>query len=90
MTDKPGDDVLASSVVDRVTLTAALDQITPHQRAMLVLRFYDDLTETQTAEALRVSQSTVKSQTRLALRRLRQLAPDVVASFSASGEEVTE
>ena len=90
VTDKPGDDVLASSVVDRVTLTAALDQITPHQRAMLVLRFYDDLTETQTAEVLRVSQSTVKSQTRLALTRLRQRAPDVVASFSASGEEVTE
>ncbi len=88
--DVPGEDVMEASTIDRLTLAAALDQITPHQRAMLVLRFYDDLTETQTAEALRVSQSTVKSQTRLALRRLRELAPSTVAAFSTTMDEVSE
>ena len=62
--------------------------LTPRQRAVLVLRFYDDLTEAQTAEAMRVSRNTVKSQTRLALRRLRELAPELVRSLSDLPEEV--
>lgn len=80
------------AAVDRLTLAGALTRITAHQRAMLVLRFYDDLTEVQTAEALGVSQSTVKSQTRLALKRLRELAPEVLATFTvaAATEEVAE
>ncbi len=48
---------------------------------MLVLRFYEDLTEVQAAAALGVSPNTVKSQTRLALQRLRELAPEAVASL---------
>lgn len=82
-------DRLESAAVDRLSLADALGRLTAHQRAMLVLRFYDDLTEVQTAAALGVSQSTVKSQTRLALRRLRELAPDVLAAFSPL-EEVAE
>ena len=77
------------AAVDRLSLAGALGRLTVHQRAMLVLRFYDDLTEVQTAAALGVSQSTVKSQTRLALRRLRELAPDVLAAFTPL-EEVAE
>lgn len=81
---------VAESAVDRLTLLDALERITPRQRAMLVLRFYDDLTEVQTAEALKVSTSTVKTQTRLALKRLRELAPEAVAAFSVVTEEVAE
>jgi RNA polymerase sigma-70 factor (sigma-E family) len=66
---------------DRITLRAALERLTPPQRAVLVLRFYEDLTESQSAAALGVSQSTVKSQTRVALQRLRELAPDAVAEL---------
>lgn len=73
---------------DRVVLHQALMRLTPKQRAMLVLRFYEDLTEVQTAEALGVSASTVKSQTRVALQRLRELAPAAVASFSGDAKEV--
>lgn len=80
----------SSAAVDRMALRGALAQLTPRQRAFLVLRFYDDLTEVQTAQALGVSTSTVKSQTRVALQRLRELAPDVVASFQDIPEEVTE
>ena len=46
--------------------------------------------EVQTAQALGVSTSTVKSQTRVALQRLRDLAPDVVSSFHDVPEEVAE
>ena len=77
-----------SGVVDRLTFDDALRRLTPRQRAVLVLRFYDDLTEAQTAEAMKVSRNTVKSQTRLALRRLRELAPELVRSMSDLHEEV--
>jgi RNA polymerase sigma-70 factor (sigma-E family) len=66
---------------DRLTLRDALAGLTPRQRAVLVLRFYEDLTESQAADALGISANTVKSQTRVALQRLRELAPDAVSSF---------
>jgi RNA polymerase sigma-70 factor (sigma-E family) len=71
----------AGTATDRLTLRDALARLTPKQRAVLVLRFYEDLTETQAAAALGVSPNTVKSQTRIALQRLRDLVPDAVASF---------
>jgi RNA polymerase sigma-70 factor (sigma-E family) len=71
----------AGTATDRLTLQGALARLTPAQRAVLVLRFYEDLTEHQAAEALGISPNTVKSQTRVALQRLRELAPDAVSSF---------
>jgi RNA polymerase sigma-70 factor (sigma-E family) len=71
----------AGTATDRLTLEGALNRLTPRQRAVLVLRFYEDLTESQAAAALGVSTNTVKSQTRVALQRLRELAPDAVGSF---------
>jgi DNA-directed RNA polymerase specialized sigma24 family protein len=49
---------------------------------VLSLRFYEDLTEVQTAAVLGCSVSTVKSQSRTALQRLRIQAPDLLASFA--------
>lgn len=74
----------ATAAEERLTLRSALQRLTPRQRAVLVLRFYEDLTEVQAAAALGVSANTVKSQTRVALQRLRELAPDVVASFEGA------
>lgn len=78
--DSPGRDE-AGTATDRVTLESALDRLTPRQRAVLVLRFYEDLTEVQAADVLGISVNTVKSQVRVALQRVRELAPDSVAAF---------
>ena len=76
---RPGDD--ADAVERRLVLGTALARLTPKQRAVLSLRFYEDLTETQTAAVLGCSPNTVKSQTRQALERIRVLAPDLLASL---------
>jgi RNA polymerase sigma-70 factor (sigma-E family) len=60
-----------------VALGHALAQLTHKQRAVLVLRYYEDLTEAETARVLDVRVSTVKSTHRQALSRLRALAPDL-------------
>ena len=71
----------AGSVTERLTLASALNRLTSRQRPVLVLRFYEDLTEPQAAAVLGISPNTVKSQTRVALQRLRELLPEAVASF---------
>ncbi|MBF4163223.1 SigE family RNA polymerase sigma factor [Nocardioides sp. CBS4Y-1] len=68
----------ASPVCDtdlRLSIADALAGLTVKQRTVLVLRFFEDLTESQTADALGISRGTVKSTTRQALDRLRVLAP---------------
>lgn len=69
----------------RVVLRDALAKLTARQRAVLSLRFYEDLTEVETAAVLGCSVSTVKSTAREALARLRAVAPDQLAAF-ATGE----
>jgi RNA polymerase sigma-70 factor (sigma-E family) len=59
----------------RLALRTALSTLTTKQRAVLVLRFYEDLSERQTAELLGIGIGTVKSQTYAALSRLRVHAP---------------
>ena len=61
----------------RIVLDRALAVLTPRQRAVIVLRYYDDLTERSAAEVMGVSVGTIKSQTSLALRRLREAAPEL-------------
>ena len=50
-----------SDVAERDVLWTQLGQIAPRQRAALVLRYYEDLTEAQAAEVLGCSVRTVKS-----------------------------
>lgn len=60
-----------AEIAERDYLLRALAALPPGQRAVLVLRYFDDLTEGQTAQLLGCSVGTVKSQTARALDRLR-------------------
>lgn len=62
---------------NRIDLMRALAQLPPRQRAVIVLRYFEDRSERDTADALGISVGTVKSQAHDALNRLRELVPDL-------------
>jgi RNA polymerase sigma-70 factor (sigma-E family) len=62
------DDV--GQVIDRMALVEALQNLTPRQRATVVLRYFEGFSERDTAQALGCTEGTVKSQTSRALRAL--------------------
>jgi len=66
-------------IADRDYLLRALAALPPRQRAVLVLRYFDDLSEVETADMLGCSLGTVKSQAARGLARLRAAAGPVPA-----------
>ncbi len=65
----------ATAAVDlRDALVRILLQLPPRQRAVLVLRYWEQLTEAETATVLGWPEGTVKSATSRGLQRLRELA----------------
>jgi RNA polymerase sigma-70 factor (sigma-E family) len=60
-----------ASYDDRDEVWRALGRLPRRQRAVLVLRYFEDLTEAETADILGISVGTVKSQASKALARLR-------------------
>jgi len=72
----------ADSLGQRSVLIAALMELPPKQGAVVVLRYWEDLPETQVASIMGCSVGTVKSQASRALARLRtsaQLVEGIVA-----------
>lgn len=70
---KPPDPVPGVDVSDAIDLAALVRTLPVRKRACVVLRYYADLSEEETAAALGISVGTVKSQTHRALRQLAQL-----------------
>jgi len=66
-----------AAIDDHDYLMRALARLAPRQRAVLVLRYLDDLSEVETARMLGCSVGSVKSQAARGLARLRELtSPD--------------
>jgi RNA polymerase sigma-70 factor (sigma-E family) len=67
----PDSAVVTDDSEDRLLLWPHIAALPPKQRAVVVLRYYEDLSEKQIADALGCSPGTVKSNASLALRALR-------------------
>jgi RNA polymerase sigma-70 factor (sigma-E family) len=67
----------ADAVAERDFLMRALAALPPRQRTVLVLRYFNDLSEAETADVLGCSVGTVKSQASRGLARLRDIAEPV-------------
>ncbi len=73
--DRPAPDS-GSSVAERDALDRALERLSPRQQAVLVLRYYEDLSCQDTAEALGCSVGAVKQHTARGLAELRRIVTD--------------
>jgi RNA polymerase sigma-70 factor (sigma-E family) len=79
-----GDPAATAPVDDRDALWRALGALPRRQRAVVVLRYYEDLSEADTASALGISTGTVKSQAAKALAALRR---DAALAGTIGGEQ---
>ena len=85
----------AAEIAERDYLLRALAALPPRQRAVLVLRYFDDLSEAETAQMLGCSVGSVKSHAARGLARLRDTAdsqswrrlPDSQAACTPTAEE---
>lgn len=73
----PEVEAVSPDVATRLTVRAALARIPPRQRAVLVLRYYVDLSVAETAAALDCSTGNVKSLTSHGLAALRRMLDDL-------------
>ncbi|MBV1850098.1 SigE family RNA polymerase sigma factor [Catellatospora tritici] len=80
--DRSTDD---ESITRRMALARALSSLSARQRAVVVLRFFEDHTEVEAADLLGVSVSTIKTQTARALDHLRKRVPELQEFRTAEG-----
>lgn len=72
----PDDEAARSDL--RLTVRSALRRLGPKQRAIVVLRYLEDLPDQEIAEIVGCAPATVRSQLARALARLRELCPELV------------
>jgi RNA polymerase sigma-70 factor (sigma-E family) len=75
---------MADAVDQRDRVVRLLQQLPPRQRTAVVLRYWEDLTEAETANAMNCSVGTVKSAVSRGLSKLRELS--AAAGLSAIGQ----
>jgi len=84
----PGPPVDPATAVDlRDAVVRVLVRLPPRQRAVLVLRYFEQLSEAETAEALGCSVGTVKSATARGLARLRDMTAAADTAEAAAAKE---
>ncbi|MFE7929714.1 SigE family RNA polymerase sigma factor [Streptomyces sp. NPDC057456] len=87
--ERAGRDEGAGRVEERGSLLAGLAQLPPKQRAVVVLRYWEDLSEAEVADVLGCSPGTVKSQASKGLAKLR-VYPGLAADRAAPGNRGQE
>lgn len=70
---EPGPDAAAEAAELQQAVWTALGQLSPDQRAVIVRRYYLDMSETEMADDLHIPQGTIKSRLRAARLRLHTL-----------------
>lgn len=75
-----------STVEERDELWRALHQLPPRTRAVLVLRYWEDMSEADTARILGCATGTVKSQASRGLRRLREVLDESNGASAPTSE----
>jgi RNA polymerase sigma-70 factor (sigma-E family) len=83
--DQPLQQDQMTLVDDRLALLSALGQLPARQRAVVVLRYWEDLSESQVAAVMQCSTGTVKSQAAKGLAKLRQMP--ALSDLLGSGAE---
>lgn len=78
--DRPAPGSFEDRVADRDRVARMLATLTPTQRRVVVMRYYEDLTEAQTAEALGMTVGAVKAASHRAMSALRSHYPDAAGS----------
>jgi RNA polymerase sigma-70 factor (sigma-E family) len=87
--DDPSWDGLVDEVAERDRVWQAVLRLPPRQRAVTVLRYYEDLSEAQIAETLGMALGTVKSHAHAASRRLAEALSERPATRAFPAEEAT-
>jgi RNA polymerase sigma-70 factor (sigma-E family) len=82
--DRPASGDAMAEIDQRDELVRFLDQLPAKQRAVLVLRFFEDLSTEATADLLGISTGTVKSHTSRGLTKLRELTEAVERNGAAT------
>lgn len=85
---EPAPPVDPATAVDlRDAVVRVLVRLPPRQRAVLVLRYFEQLSEAETAEALGCSVGTVKSATARGLARLREMTASAPSAEATAARE---
>ena len=82
---EPGPEELLAAAETQAAVWAAIERLTPTQRAAVVLRYYLDLSDAEVARRLTLPPGTVRRRLHDARRRLRQLLPAWVRPAAGDG-----